>query len=287
MIYSNLKIPITIFLLWITTQFSFEYENYIACFMVLSFGILHGANDLKLIQKTTKEFNFIKSIIIYIITIIISLAAFLIWPTIFLIVFILVSSYHFGEQHLSNKINKPSILLPVLNTSYGLVIFLMIFFKHANEVIKIINKITSFEFNDYMFKYILICITAITLLLFVILKVKKILEIKILEEFLLLILFLVIFSNATLLWSFSIYFIVWHSLPSLKDQLILLYGSITKKSMYSYLKSSFIYWLMSLIAITFLIHVFSENDINFYLFSTALIFSITFPHIVIISKIHK
>ena len=138
-----------------------------------------------------------------------------------------------------------------------------------------------------MFKYILICITAITLLLFVILKVKKILEIKILEEFLLLILFLVIFSNATLLWSFSIYFIVWHSLPSLKDQLILLYGSITKKSMYSYLKSSFIYWLMSLIAITFLIHVFSENDINFYLFSTALIFSITFPHIVIISKIHK
>tara|TARA_B110001450_G_scaffold256553_1_gene287483 strand:- start:5240 stop:6007 length:768 start_codon:yes stop_codon:yes gene_type:complete len=255
--------------------------------MVLSFGILHGANDLKLIQKTTKEFNFIKSIIIYIITIIISLAAFLIWPTIFLIVFILVSSYHFGEQHLSNKINKPSILLPVLNTSYGLVIFLMIFFKHANEVIKIINKITSFEFNDYMFKYILICITAITLLLFVILKVKKILEIKILEEFLLLILFLVIFSNATLLWSFSIYFIVWHSLPSLKDQLILLYGSITKKSMYSYLKSSFIYWLMSLIAITFLIHVFSENDINFYLFSTALIFSITFPHIVIISKIHK
>ena len=57
MTYSNLKIPLTFFLLWITTQFSFQYENYIACLMVLSFGILHGANDMKLIQKTSEKFN--------------------------------------------------------------------------------------------------------------------------------------------------------------------------------------------------------------------------------------
>jgi beta-carotene 15,15'-dioxygenase len=255
--------------------------------MVLSFGILHGANDMKLIQKTSEKFNFSKTLLIYVVTILITLVAFLIWPTVFLIIFILVSSYHFGEQHLSHKVNNLSRLTPILNTSYGLVIFLLIFYMHADLVIIILNKITNIEFSAYVFKSVLIFVTISTLLLLIILKIKKILDINLIEEFLILILFLVIFSNATLLWSFTIYFIVWHSLPSLKDQLILIYGTITKKSMYCYLKSSFIYWFMSLLGISFLIYQFSENSNNFYTFSTALIFSITFPHIIIISKINK
>jgi Brp/Blh family beta-carotene 15,15'-monooxygenase len=163
----------------------------------------------------------------------------------------------------------------------------MIFFIHADEVILILQKITQLELTSNLFKYALIASILITFVLFIMLQNKKVLEINILEEALLLILFLVIFSNATLLWSFSIYFIVWHSLPSLKDQLLLLYGNVNRRSILNYLKSSFIYWFIAIIGIILLIYIFSENDYDFYTFSAALLFSITFPHIIVISKIYK
>ena len=41
--------------------------------------------------------------------------------------------------------------------------------------------------------------------------------------------------------AFAFYFVVWHSLPSLKEQLIYLYGNLNFNSILKYLKSSIIY----------------------------------------------
>jgi beta-carotene 15,15'-dioxygenase len=285
--YNNLKIPITFFSLWITTQFSFQYENYVAIFMILSFGILHGSNDLKLIEKEDKKYSFIKAISIYLFVIILSLLCFLNWPKIFLIIFILVSSYHFGEQHLVKKITKHSKLSKLLFISYGLVIFLMLFIIHSKQVIDIIKKITSYKISNSILEYVLITASISLVISYISLKLKGNITIKIVEEVLLFLLFMIIFSNATLIWSFSIYFIIWHSLPSLKDQLHILYGRVTKKSIMAYLKSSFIYWFVSIIGMIVIYYIFSENNYDIYAFCAALLFSITFPHIIIMTKIYK
>ena len=53
-VFKNLDsfIIVTTFLfLWIAINFGKNVEDMVAYFLILTFGILHGANDLKLIHK--------------------------------------------------------------------------------------------------------------------------------------------------------------------------------------------------------------------------------------------
>ena len=49
--YQDFKIIFTVFLFWISIQFGQIVEDLIAYFMVLSLGIVHGANDLFILKK--------------------------------------------------------------------------------------------------------------------------------------------------------------------------------------------------------------------------------------------
>ena len=51
--YQDFKIIFTVFLFWISIQFGQIVEDSIAYFMVLSLGIVHGANDLFILKKKT------------------------------------------------------------------------------------------------------------------------------------------------------------------------------------------------------------------------------------------
>ena len=43
-----------------------------------------------------------------------------------------------------------------------------------------------------------------------------------------------------LIWSFGIYFVFWHSIPSIKEQTIFIYGKAEKESIKNYFKKAFI-----------------------------------------------
>ena len=126
-----------------------------------------------------------------------------------------------------------------------------------------------------------------TFLLSFVLIYNKYLKSNILQEVLYLILFYIIFKNSTLLWSFAIYFIIWHSIPSLKDQILMLYGEISKVSMLKYLKSSFIYWIISVLGICGLLLYTIDNENLFNLLFFAILASVTFPHVIVIGRMHK
>ena len=59
-IFSNLKnfsIVSTFFALWISTYFNVTSEDFLGYFLILSIGILHGSNDLKIIIKTSIKYR--------------------------------------------------------------------------------------------------------------------------------------------------------------------------------------------------------------------------------------
>ena len=88
---------------------------------------------------------------------------------------------------------------------------------------------------------------------------------------------LIIFKSSTLIWGFSIYFILWHSLPSLIDQITFIYGDLRKKSIAKYTKDALPYWIVSLVGMLVLFIIFKEEK-HFYTLFFAFIAAVTFPH---------
>ena len=106
------------------------------------------------------------------------------------------------------------------------------------------------------------------------------------QELLFLFVFAIIFKTSSLIWGFAIYFILWHSIPSMFDQITFLYGAISFINFKKYFKAAFYYWLGSLIGILCLFFVFQKDyffDALFFSFLAA----ITFPHVWVIVTMFK
>jgi Brp/Blh family beta-carotene 15,15'-monooxygenase len=101
-----------------------------------------------------------------------------------------------------------------------------------------------------------------------------------------LLLFAIIFRNSNLIWAFAIYFIIWHSLPSIKDQICFLYGQYTFQNFVHYFKAALLYWLLSLIGIALLYLLFRKEAVFTALFFSFLA-AITFPHVLVIMKMQN
>ena len=78
-------------------------------------------------------------------------------------------------------------------------------------------------------------------------------------ELFLLLVFFIVFSSSNLIWSFAIYFILWHSIPSIIEQLDYLYKEISWKSFLKYIQKSFLVWLISILAIGSLLYFFKDD----------------------------
>ena len=86
--------------------FSASVVNSIGLLLILSVGIIHGANDLLIIKnvsgKTSKN-NYIKSFILYIFVVFLGVLLFYTFPKLAIQLFVLISIFHFGEQYWESK----------------------------------------------------------------------------------------------------------------------------------------------------------------------------------------
>lgn len=284
--YYKTAIILSFFGLWLTSFFSIENQIITGFSLILTFGILHGGNDIMiakniLLQK--RAYSFIQILIFYIA--IISFCSFLFYlvPSLILFLFILVSGYHFGEQQLRflNK-DKNKIIIEGIQLLHGLLILFFLFEFHSKQVRDIIFDITSINITPNSITYSLYGILTLfsfgCLYLFV--EFKNLTKTLFKELFFLLV-FIVIFKVSSLIWGFTIYFILWHSLPSIFDQITFLYGDYSKLNFIKYIKAAALYWFVSLIGLA--IFYFFLNDIKhfnalFFVFLAA----ITFPHVLVI-----
>ena len=78
-----------------------KFQDSIGMILILCIGILHGANDLKIIQKfgKTKAKKTFAYFVLYIGVVFVGGLFFYIYPQTALPLFVLISAFHFGEQH--------------------------------------------------------------------------------------------------------------------------------------------------------------------------------------------
>lgn len=289
--YTNIAIVASFFALWMDSYFSKNLQIISGFFLIFTFGILHGANDLLLINKINVKNpsnSKFKILGYYVIIVLIGILLFYIIPQLALLLFIIVSSYHFGEQQWQNlQLFFPKWLVILFQFFYGFSILLLLFIFHTAEVqdiiLNIVNRIIPIWFFGTLLQVSgLIFISLSTYFYW---KAEKIRN-KLISEFFYLVVFAIIFKSSSLIWGFSIYFVVWHSIPSIIDQIKFLNGSFSIKYFFVYCRSAGIYWLVSIIGIALIYFTLKEEQLFYALFFSFLA-AITFPHTVVIARMFR
>ncbi len=276
------------------SAFEFLRDNslLILClFLILSFGISHGALDHIKGKKLLKFLNYKSTSIFYISYIFIGIGIILLWmlfSKILLLIFLIVASYHFGKED-SEFINSKSNLNLIYFCKGSLAITAPLLF-HKTETLNIFNNLnfdisqSLFISNEFLYVFI-----SISLFANIIISLNKQIDIKslLLMDFIS-ILLLNFFLNPIL--AFTIYFCFLHSIRhSFK-----LSNELNKKNFIKGFKEFLIKAmpLTILTAILFLVSLFILN--NYYFLDNAIskvifigLASLTFPHILLEYLIEK
>ena len=255
-------------------------QNLFALVGILSLGILHGANDLKIIakkssfQSKTYHYNFF---VLYILVVLLGIVFFLYIPKIALLSFVLVSCYHFGEQHWNGRFDDKLNSFPFY-FSYGSTVFSLLFTLQYASSSEIIFQI-SLVMIPYQFFLISLIISFFVFILFILKSKMKLYTF--IFEFLLLGVLALLFSKSTLLFGFGLYFVLWHSLPSLNSQLTYIYNNKTKRPFIEYIKSALIYWILALIGLSIFYFYVDVSETQYLSIFFSFLAAITFPHAVV------
>lgn len=287
--YQNIAIIASFFGLWINSFLPKDFEIIIGFVLILSFGILHGANDIALIvnvNNAKKASNFYKILIYYMVIVLFGALLFSTLPWLALTLFIVFSGYHFGEQqwHLKLTAISNNFVRALFHMVYGLLVLFLLFVFHSAEVQKIVFAITGISVPPLYYLLILkfLIPTYLVISFYLYFRYEAFKKVVFTELFYL-ILYAILFKVSTLIWGFALYFILWHSIPSIIDQIKFLYGKVSLSHFKLYFKAAFIYWLASLAGILLLYLLFRDEKIFNALFFSFLA-SITFPHVVVIQR---
>jgi Brp/Blh family beta-carotene 15,15'-monooxygenase len=120
----------------------------------------------------------------------------------------------------------------------------------------------------------------------IVMHFKRLITFNFFEEIILIILLFIIFNIASLIAGFAIYFIIWHSIPSLRDQIVELHSDFNKNTILLYLKNSALYWLISIISLFILYYVVNDDKLFISLFFSFLS-AITFPHVLVMFNLFR
>ncbi len=281
----------TFFGLWLSVYLPLELELLLSFLLIGTFGILHGANDIGVLttyfQKRGAKIAKTGMTLLYIVMIASICIVFYFFPTIALVLFILFSSYHFGEQHWNASLTGNLKGKPLFYILYGGLILFMLFYAHRVQVVQIVSDITGQDVPTWVIGQLFLGVGIVTSLYFLYFAFAGLNSYTILLELFLLGVFYVVFNTASLLLAFCIYFVIWHSIPSLLDQMKFLYGDVSWKSFYRYFKSSFVYWLASLVG-TFVLYLLLRNAEEFMVPGLiCFLASITVPHVLVMTKIEE
>ena len=273
--------------LWITSLLPESFELILGFILIFTFGMIHGSNDLMIVNRLSNSNNskFFSILLTYMFVVISAIVIFYLFPVLALSLFVLFSAYHFGEQHWEETLNGfNSFLKRIFFFCYGMLILFMIFNFNPDKVVEIIYEITSYSLlKIYSSEVIITLVSILFLLISYGLYNNSIKMPSVLRELALVLILGIVFKASSLIWGFTIYFILWHSIPSLLDQITFIFGDLEKKSIFKYAVAALPYWLISLIGISVLFLIF-KNEKHFYSLFFAFIAAVTFPHAIVMLK---
>ena len=265
---------------FITTSLAIDY---LAIFGVLTLGILHGANDLSLLQSISFMRTKSQRFLVYTATVLLFSLILYHFPMTALFFFVLFSCYHFGEQQWTHRFQSKTNYPQFFYFVYGAFLFSMLFWSHAEQTQFIIKELSDLHIPPISFQYmayISICLCLLYLLHQF--SLAKTLFMDVLLQSTLLIL---LFWTTNLIISFGIYFIIWHSWPSLQDQTKTLYNK--PNAYFAYLKDAFPFWIISVLGLSLFIIYYEQIGLNPLALFFAFLAAITFPHVLVVFGLHQ
>jgi Brp/Blh family beta-carotene 15,15'-monooxygenase len=277
----------TFLLFWVSIQFGQIIEDSIAYVIVLSIGIIHGSNDFTILKKQKKNtIDLIKSTSFYLFLILLCIACYLINSFVAILFFVILSSYHFGEQHLENKFTGSKYVKSIIYVVYGMLIFSLIFIENLKDVEVIMRNLTGEIIPNSWIETMLVSTSLLLIILIAYQFTRKIKpKIQIVRELFYILLLYLVFKSSSLILGFAIYFVLWHSIPSILDQTKFLSGGYTFKTMLEYLKTAFVYWLISITGLVIAYYYFSESLFNSMIF--IILFAVTAPHVWVMNRMKQ
>jgi len=132
----------------------FTISPLICLLLILSIGVSHGSLDNEKGRKLFQFFGVNNFFIFYLLYILISLTVIILWlimPSISLIIFLIVASYHFGKEDTQFLIIKRSKLNQLLFFLKGALIILAPMFFHFDETISIFKFLLIDNESFYKF----------------------------------------------------------------------------------------------------------------------------------------
>ena len=274
-----------------------RYENLmispvICLFLILTIGISHGALDDQKGKKLSQLYNIKKSYFFYLIYSLIGISIIIFWlffPTVSLILFLVVASYHFGKEDTEFLIENKNVSNLILYFLKGSLIIIAPLIFHFVETINIFKLLLIENEKFYLFlnfienNNILLIILSISLLssIYCFLKDLKIINVLIFLDF-----FSIIVLNyfLTPLIAFTIYFCFLHSFRHTISLITELNENNFKIGAITFIKKA-----MPLTVLTAIFYVISLYFLsNFYQLNDAILkvifiglASLTFPHILL------
>ncbi len=278
----------TFFALWLAVYFDSITEDYFGYVLIITIGILHGANDLRLIGSLKS--NILANtnpLIPYLLVVALTALSFYFIPGLALLFFVLLSCYHFGEQHWVGKTQPLKTVHNIFFMCYGTIIFSLLFYLNSEETVAVINNISGILIPKIIFLYSGGISFAICILIAFQSQLDKSLSTNWIEEIFLLLVFALVFTIASLIWAFAIYFIFWHSIPSLNDQVQMLYGKSDSLNIRSYLKSSWLYYVLAIIGLGATLYFLRDKEQLFLSVFFSFLAAITIPHVLVMMRIYR
>ena len=287
------------FIALIVNQFENLIISPVLClFLVLSIGISHGALDNQKGKKLFLLYNIKKSYFFYLIYSAMGICIITFWlffPTISLVLFLVVASYHFGKEDIEFLITNKNASNLILYFLKGSLIITAPLMFHFIETINIFKLLLIENEKFYLFlsfvedNNILLFALSISLLsnIYYFLKYFKIINILIFFDF-----FSIIVLNYFLspLVAFTIYFCFLHSFRHSISLVTELNENSLKSGAVTFIKKA-----MPLTVLTAILYIISLYFLsNFYQLNDAILkvifiglASLTFPHILLEYLIEK
>ena len=275
-----------------------NFSNLICFFLIISFGISHGALDNLKGKKLINYFGYNNILVFYLSYILISLFIILLWlmfPTSTLVVFLLVACYHFGKEDTAFLLEKGKLLKhfrinDFVYFSKGLLIIIAPLYFHNEETISIFKLLGADSFfllkfkNDLMWEYhkILGWIPIIGYIIFFHLNFEDGgYKAAHCFDFIPIIIFN---SVLTPLLAFTVYFCFIHSFKHSVSLICLLDKKNFSKGLKKFIKKALPLTIVTAILFIFSVYILT----NYYVLDDAILkvifiglASLTFPHILL------
>jgi Brp/Blh family beta-carotene 15,15'-monooxygenase len=270
-------------------QISIENQLIYSSLSILLFGIPHGAIDHIIFFKK-RQLTKLKFYLVYLGLIVGFVLMWHIAPILSLILFLLISAFHFGESQFEDiKITK--VLKNTFFFFWGIALLATLIYYNINELTNVtayFDDTLAFE-KVYDIKkvtilyYVTNIITIASMILMAVYKQIKI-E-RLLSEFFLLFLIHLTFFLFPFIIGFTLYFVVLHSLKVMQDEIEFFKKDNPKFSILDFLKLLAPYSILSIFftTILLLLSYYSYIPYSIPFLSIIIISVITLPHAIVMN----